>query len=109
MYLIDMRLASADVGNSSNSSGSRTMRRPCFFAFNFPSLIASRTDVRPMPVIALASSGDSEKRSASGTLYPSVGSRAWLLLKERSTGALHPRQPFSRPTSKSSLAVRSRT
>ena len=47
------------------------VRLPCFLALRSPLLIASRMEVSPIPVSALASSGDTESRSESGT-FPSV-------------------------------------
>jgi hypothetical protein len=44
------------------------VRLPCFLALRSPLLIASRMEVSPIPVRALASSGDTESRSESGTL-----------------------------------------
>ena len=44
------------------------MRLPCFLALRLPLLMASRIEVNPIPVRALASSGDTESRSESGTL-----------------------------------------
>jgi hypothetical protein len=54
------------------SQSSRSFRRivvrvPCLRAFSAPLAAAWRMDVSPMPVSALASSGDSDRRSASGT------------------------------------------
>src|SRR5882672_1424436 len=43
------------------------VRLPCFLALRSPLLIASRMEVNPIPVRALASSGDTESRSESGT------------------------------------------
>ena len=43
------------------------VRLPCFLAMRSPLLIASRMEVSPIPVRALASSGDTESRSESGT------------------------------------------
>src|SRR5258707_8630970 len=67
------------------------VRLPCFLALRSPLLIASRMEVSPIPVRALASSGDTESRSESGTFpfcpnsfitqapYRLQATRVWLV------------------------------
>ena len=62
-----MRASGSVLSHTLKSSGRMIVRLPCFLAMRSPLLIASRMEVSPIPVRALASSGDTESRSESGT------------------------------------------